>query len=171
MATRTPAENTPFGNTEIPFHTPTTGVDSSNVVVVSSIPLNVDPISIGLPTELSMIGSRLKEEIDMDMVTKELTGRFRIVWLGEGKLASSVFTLKVTEDPMWVYEKALSRFGVHAQGVGKKLVKANGLGGNWKVAALLIGTSLAPRYSKQTANLQMIDVRIPRHNLYYRHDN
>lgn len=67
---------------------------------------------------------------------------------------------RVTEDPMWVYEKALSRFGVHAQGVGKKLVKANGLGGNWKVAALLIGTSLAPRYSKQTANLQMIDVYI-----------
>lgn len=46
---------------------------------------------------------------------------------------------RVTEDPMWVYEEALSRFRVHAQGLVKRMVKANGLEGTWKVAALLIG--------------------------------
>lgn len=67
---------------------------------------------------------------------------------------------RVTEDPMWVYEEALSRFRVHAQGLVKRMVKANGLEGTWKVAALLIGTNLAPQSPKQTTDLRMIDFYI-----------
>lgn len=34
-----------------------TGVESSSIVSASLIPLNVDPIFIGLPTDLSIIGN------------------------------------------------------------------------------------------------------------------
>lgn len=45
-------------------------------------------------------GSRLKEEIDMDIMTKELKGGFKVLWRGEGKLTSSALTLKTIQNFM-----------------------------------------------------------------------
>ncbi|KAI5668879.1 hypothetical protein M9H77_18732 [Catharanthus roseus] len=52
------------------------------------------------------------------------------------------------------------KFGVHAQAVGKKVVKSNSLDGTLKVTSLLIGTNIAPPSPNQTNDLRMTNIYI-----------
>lgn len=51
-------------------------------------------VFLGIHVYSEIKGSGLKEEIDLDMVTRELTEGYKTPWPGEGKLISSALSLK-----------------------------------------------------------------------------
>ncbi|KAI5663458.1 hypothetical protein M9H77_22781 [Catharanthus roseus] len=60
------------------------------------IVFNVEKLSafLEIPTYPDVLGTGLKDDIDLDMVTAELARGAKTTWLGEGKLSSTCLTLK-----------------------------------------------------------------------------